>query len=388
MSTAAAPLTGKYPVRHLLQRLTRLQGPEQEQTINLQPLSTNTFPASIKTDKFIWGLLVQLHLRIQVGGTAFTPLVNAIANLIQELRVYGTHTRYGAQVPVRMRGQSLWDLSAQFAKAYQPQFYVNGVRGGSFAGAANTNYDVDMFLVVPFPTQGIPLADQILNGALKGPDWAGDLHVAMDIGDGTSLGTTAGNITISAFGSNSGNGQILLSLIRPNLGTMPDGTAIQSLITPSICFKTYKAIDAILQGSNLVGQKISDLNVGKKMARIIVKTGVQQTSTSAGVLVYASLSDAIITRAFPALDGKNIKNPYNSASTRELEFYFREAVPVKGYNIIDWIEGGNIQSAFPSQGLTSSRRWELDGDVTAASNQIGEVMMEELLGDPILPQVG
>jgi hypothetical protein len=387
MSSPAAAVTGQYPVRHLLQRLTRLQGPEEEQTLALQVASTNTFPASIKTDKFIWGLLIQLHLRIQVGGASFTPLVNAIANLIQELRVYGTHTRYGAQVPLRMRGQSLWDLSAQFAEAYQPQVYVNGVRGGSFAGTANTNYDVDLFLIVPFAPQGIPLADQILNGSIKGPDWAGDLHVALDAGDGTSLGTTAGNITISAFGSNSGSGQVLLSLIRPNLGTFPDGTPIQNLITPSICFKTYKALDAVLQGSNLVGQKISDLNTGKAMTRIIVKTGVQQTSTTSGVLVFASLSDAIITRAFPTLDGKNIKNPYNSASTREVEMYFRKAAPVKGYNIIDWIEGGNVQSKFPSQGLTAARRWQLEGDVTAASNQIGEVIMEELLGDPVLPKL-
>jgi hypothetical protein len=230
-----------------------------------------------------------------------------------------------------------------------------------------------------FPPQDIPLADQIVNGALKGPDWAGDLHLEFDTGDGTSLGTTAGNITFSAYGSGSGNAQVMVSLIRPNMTV-----ALMNAISPAICFKSYTDLATLLQGATFVGQKIADLNTGKGTTRVTLKSGVLQTSVSAGVAVFASLSNNIITRAFPALDGKPLKNPYSNLEMIEYQNYFMKIDAPTGYQVLDWIEGRNILSAFPSQGLTSSRRFEVDGDITGAANQGGERIQEELLGSPII----
>jgi len=369
--------------RQVLQRITRLQGPEQEQQVNFAPLGTTVLPASLKTDKFIWGMQVKFHGRIATGGTGFTPLTNALWNLIQEFRIRGTHIKYGAQVPYRLRGSTVRDLSVLFGAGFSPTSYVlKGGSAGTFDGTASTNFDCDVIWTLIFPPQNIPLADQIVNGALKGPEWAGDLHLEYDAGDGTSLGTTAGNITFSAYGSGSGSAQISVSLIRPNMTV-----ALMNAITPAICFKTYTDLATVLQGTTFVGQKISDLNIGKGTARVILKSGTLQTSTSTGVAVFASLSQNIITRSFPALDGKPIKNPYSNKEMIEFENLFMNANAPAGYQVLDWIEGDNVLSMFPSQGLTTARRFEIDGDVTAAANQGGERIQEEILGSPVIMPV-
>jgi hypothetical protein len=385
MGTPASPVaTQTLTPRQVLQRLTRLQGPEQEQQVNFTPLSTIVLPSSLKTDKFIWGLQVRFHGRIATGATGFTPLPNALWNLIQEFRVYGTHVKWGAQVPFRLRGATVRDYSQIFGYGFNPVSLVTkaGVAGSSFDGTASTNFDCDTVWTLIFPPGDIPLADQIVNGAIKGPDWPGDLHLAMDTCDGTCLGTTAANITFSAYGSGSGSPQLSVSLIRPNMTV-----ALMNAITPAICFKTYTDLASLLQATTFTGQKISDLNIGKGTTRVILKTGVLQTATSAGVTAFASLSNSIITRSFPALDGKPLKNPYSNIEMREYGNFFYKANSPNGYQVLDWIEGHSVLSAFPSQGLTTARRFEIDGDVTAAANQGGEKIQEELLGSPIIMPV-
>ena len=131
-------------------------------------------PSSLKTDKFIWGLTIRFHGRIAVGGSAFTPLTNALWNLLTEVRLKGTHTKYGAQMPIRLRGAAIRDLSQIFGRGgYTPKSVVleTGTLG-TFDGSASTNFDCDVEWLLPIPPQGIPLSDQILY-AIKGPDWAG-----------------------------------------------------------------------------------------------------------------------------------------------------------------------------------------------------------------------
>jgi hypothetical protein len=326
---------------------------------------------------------VRFHGRVAVGGTGFTPLPNALWNIIQEFRVRGTHVKYGAQVPYRLRGAAVRDLSQIFGQGFVPTAIVLKTgTAGSFDGTASTNFDVDVIWTLIFPPQDIPLSDQIVNGALKGPDWAGDLHLEFDAADGTALGTTAANITFSAYGSASGSAQILVSTIRPNM-TVP----LMNAISPAICFKTYTDLATLLQGANFTGQKIADLNIGKATTRITIKTGTLQTGVSSGVTAYASLSNNIITRAYPALDGKQLKNPYSNKEMIEYENYFMKTNAPTGYQVLDFIEGRNVLSSFPSQGLTSARRFEVDGDITGASNQDGERIQEELLGSPIIMPV-
>jgi hypothetical protein len=366
--------------QQILQRLTRLQGPEQEQSVSYSPLSTTVLPSSLKTDRFIWGLLVTFVGRLSVTS-GFTPLTNALWNLFQEFRVKGTHSVYGSQVLFRERGATCRDMGAIYGRGgYVPSAWI--LKGGSvgpFDGTASTAFDVRVEFLLPFPVQGIPLPDQILWGAVKGPDWSGDLHLEWDGVDGTALGSTGANVAISAYGSNSGSAQVLVSTIRPAMTV-----ALQNAISPALTFKSYRDLATVLQGATVTGQKITDLNIGKNTARVILRTGTLQTSVSAGVVVMASLSDNIITRAYPALDGKQIKNPYSNKETKEFENYCLGANQPAGYSVLDWIEGGNIHSMFRSQSLTSSRRFEIDGDVTGASNQGGEEIQEEILGKPVI----
>lgn len=368
----------------ILQRITRDQGPEQEQVVTFLPQSTVTLPASLKTDRFIYQILVRFHGRLTVTS-GFTPIINALWNLMQEFRVSGTHVQYGSQVPYRLRGATVRDLAQIWGRGgYTPysKIFKAGTIVPAFDGAASTAYDVDVVWPLFLAPLGVPFADSIIYGALKGPDWAGDLHLAMDCVDATSLGTTAGNVAFSAYGSGSGSPQILVSLTRPCMTV-----DLMNAISPAICFKTYRDLATVLQGPTIVGQKITDLNIGKGTLRSILRTGTLQTSVSTGVIAMASLSDSIVTRSYPALDGKPIKNPFSNQETKEWENFALGNNSQVGYQIHDWIEGGNVHSMFRSQTLTAARRFEIDGDVTGAANQGGEEIQEEILGTAVISPV-
>jgi hypothetical protein len=132
------------------------------------------------------------------------------------------------------------------------------------------------------------------------------------------------------------------------------------------------------------------LTVGKDTARIFIKTGTLQSSLSSGIVAYGSLSDQEITRTFIALDNRQLRFQ-NSNADSVLQDYcgrlYGRINPI-GYKMIDFIDqmGGsaNPKACFPSSKLTAARKFEVDADVTAAANQIGEVVQEMILGRPAL----
>ena len=69
----------------------------------------------------------------------------------------------------------------------------------------------------------------------------------------------------------------------------------------------------------------------------------------------SAYADTIITRSFPSLDGKPLKNPYSAIETKDYENYALGVAIPTGYLVHDWIEGGNIHSMFQSQGLRRPR---------------------------------
>ncbi len=405
MSTAAVTPqpAGNQAVRALLARVTRDQGPEFEQTLNWANTTQLSTPTSLRTDRKIKFLDLHMRGRITVGAGAVTfrtgPSLlggSPLFALIQQFTLRGQHFRYGAQSPIQMRGETAAEYMALLWPNWNPTITVsvNGgalTRGGALSGSANATNDFDFVLPIPLFPPDISPADQVFH-SLHGPDWAGNLYMDIQTADVTALGVTLASIanggTVTAFGSAAGTGTIDILSERPLVTK-----EYMAKIKPAIVFRVqnFQQPTATVSGASGTGLKLADLTVGKDTVRIFLKTGTQLASTTGGVVAYGSLSDGIVTRTFFSMDNRNLRFQNSNADSVLQDYVGRSygrVTPV-GYKVIDFVSStgngpANPKAAFSSSKLTAARKFEIDGDVTAAGNQIAEVVQEMLLGRPQL----
>lgn len=408
MPTQTAPAAAKpTDIRPLLARITRDQGPEFEQTLNFAPLTQVQTPTSIRTDRKIKWL--QLHLRMRVTNAATGPTLRTgppllgttgstgtavnssiVFSLIQQITVLGQHLTYGSQTVFQMRGEALAELLALMLPNYVPQWTVsaNGgaaTRFGALSTVATQTNDIEFNLPVPlFPLDCTP-ADATAY-AIHGPDWPGNFYVNLLFADGTALATANPPTTFSAYGSASGSGTVDILSERPLLGK-DYASSIRPAITYHITF-SQQPTQAVVSGGGS-SQKLCDLQVGKDTTRIFLKTGTQGSGQSAGVVAFGSLSDLIVTRTFVSLDSRALRfqNANDDASLQDyMGRTYGRWIPV-GYKMIDFVDTpgigpSNPKAAMGSSQFTAARKYELDGDITAAANQLAEVTQEMTLGAP------
>lgn len=392
---------------------TRQQGPEIEQTLTWANNTTQSTPTALRTDRKI--MFYQLHWRGRLTNTATAPtyrsgpaILNAqgvaglggaaaasystpLFSLFQWITVRGTHARYGAQSPMYMRGETIAEMMAYYAPNYIPQWNTSnsagGVNGkyGTISGTANATCDVDFTLLVPLFPLNIAGAD-IPFFCLHGPDWAGNLYMDVQCADGTVLTSTAnGTPTFTAYGSGAGSPSIEIYSVRPLLTKKG-----QQIIKPVVTFAYTYYLTSVLQSGGGTGIVISNLTVGKDTARIWQKYGTTYASVTAPSIAFGTLSDGIVTRSFPAMDNRPLRwQNGNSFSVAQDWAAFQFGRPsYTGYQVIDFIGAAgassvdNPKAAFPSSTLTADRLFQLQGDVTASANQIGEVVQIMLLGTP------
>lgn len=411
MPTQTAPAATKpVDLRPLLARITRDQGPEFEQTLAFAALSQVSTPTSLRTDRKVKFLYLHFRGRILNGGTGPTlrvapyllapPIFTAgaanastggiVFSLIQQVTIRGQHLKYGAQTVFQMRGEAIAEYLALLLPNYVPQFTIaqNGgaaIRFNSLDVTLAHFNDVDFALPIPLFMPDCTPADSVMY-ALHGPDWPGNLYVDVLFADGTALASANPPTTFTAYGSGSGSPSLDLLTVRPLLGK-DYMASIRGAITFRLAYTNQPT--TTVQGAGGSGVKLADLTVGKDTARIWLKTGTLQTGTSAGVVVYASLSDSIVTRTVVATDVRQLRfQNANADSTLQdyMAMSYGRSIPV-GYKIIDFISGpgtgaANPKAAFGSSQLTAARKYEVDGDVTGGANQGAEIVQEMILGAP------
>lgn len=415
MPTQTAPASSRpADLRPLLARITRDQGPEFEQTLTFAALAQVSTPTSLRTDRKIKWL--DLHFRgrwtntgtgptYRVGPSILSGPVNQTLNvnatnsnivfsLIQQITIRGQHLKYGSQTLFQMRGEAAAEYIALLLPNYIPQYTVsaNGaaaLRNGPLSATASQTNDVEFTLPIPLYPPDVSSADAVMY-CVHGPDWPGNLYVDLLFADGTALASANPPTSFTAYGSASGSPTVDLLTERPLLGK-DYMAAIRSAITYRISF-TQQPTAAVASGGG-TGIKLSDLQVGKDTSRVFLKTGVQGTGESAQVIAFGSLSDLIVTRTFFSLDSRGLRfqNSNNDATLQDyMARAYGRSIPV-GYKMIDFISTtgngpANPKACFGSSQLTAARKFELDGDVTAAANQIAEVTQEMILGAPGISQ--
>lgn len=405
--TAGTPPTD---IRPLLARITRDQGPEFEQTLTFAALTQQSTPTSLRTDRKIKFLYFHFRGRITNAGTGPTLRVapfllapqimttgaaNAstggiVFSLIQQITIRGQHLKYGSQTLFQMRGEAIAEYLALLLPNYVPQFSISQ-QGGALirfnsldVTLAHTN-DVDFALPVPLFPPDVSPADSVMY-CLHGPDWPGNLYVDVLFADGTALASANPPVSFTAFGSASGSPSLDILSVRPLLGK-DFMASIRGAITFRLTYTNQPT--TTVQGAGGTGVKLSDLTVGKDTGRILLKTGTLQTGTSAGVTVFASLSDSIVTRTFISTDVRQLRFQNSNADSTLQDYMamsYGRSIPV-GYKMIDFMSGpgtgpANPKAAFGSSQLTAARKYEIDGDVVGAANQGAEVTQEMILGAP------
>lgn len=354
----------------------RNQGPEHFEDIAQVVLSEQTTQRQLPLDKWMLGLLLEWTGRVAVTvATAGPVLPEAPQSIIERFRIEGQHKRLGQRDFYNVRGATAFE----YASVYSGGRTLRTDLGGLAAGLGT--FDIRVFYLLWFPPEQVPLAQQI-GYAIRGDDWK-TLNLRLNFGDRTSLfdaapGTSV--VTFSAFGSGTGSPRVRVHTIRPLLADARDA------IRPALTHRTFVdlANNNVLVNSNLVDGFIASLKTGREYRSLLVKTGVRATAAppSAGVNVYTSLSDSIITRPFVKLDGKNIRQPGDTHAMREWHDYINRRTTRQGYFLVDFVDAGDLRTAFQGQGLDERNKFELHGDVTAAASQIGEVVETTLEGKP------
>jgi hypothetical protein len=401
----AAPARPAINVSQLVSRVTRDQGPEFEQTLPFTPTGASgaaqvSTPTSLRTDRKVRFFDFHWRGRITNNATAPTYRTNTLLgtplfSLVQQFTLRGQHLRYGSQTPIIMRGEFAAEWMAIMNPNYVPRFSnsVNGgaiIQGAALSNTASATNDVDWVLPIPmFPYDESP-SDQTFY-SLHGPDWPGNLYFDVIFADSTALGAASATPSVfSSFGSGAGSPSMDILSERPLVSK-----DIASKIRPGVVFRVQnfsQPTTAVSTGAASSGIKLGDLTVGKDTTRILFKAGTAQAGTTAGVVVYASLSDSIVTRIFFSMDNRQLRFQNANADSTMQDYMGRmygRSIPV-GYKMLDLISGigtgtANPKASFQSSQLTAARKFEVDGDVSlVAGTQIAEFAQEMILGRPAL----
>lgn len=405
---AAVLFTGHYSllVFSVLIGGLQIQGPEFFEDFAIPVNAGVLTPAEqvlqkeVRKNKWIWGILATYegHARAATGAaTPLTYLPEFPLGIIDRFRIEGNHKTLGVREFLNLSGPTLWQFITSFQ--YRPlraRVKFNGgteyqaIGNGSSANPAivsstNNDYDIRVSFLIPFPPQGIPIEQQALF-MLKGDDWE-TLNFHFTPADGSGLfdnraGTT---VTFGAYGSGTGavagNPLLRVHLLRPNMGLS------RNKYSPALTWRTFQGggtLNSILQTSNLSDGLIARLSVTPdKYLRLLFKTGLSPTTApTAGVNGgFGTLSDTIITRPKIKLSGKIVRNPVDTFTHKEWQETTKGTSFPNGYLPVDFLDTGDANTFFNVKGLTKDD-FTFEGDLTAAANQIGELLEERIEGTP------
>jgi len=373
----------------------RLQGPNWFQTLQYSALNEVIPVGDLTRPKWLWGMLLEFKGRVTVaGGPTGATLAECPFSLLNYVRIEGQHKTLGQGQCVYLRGPSINAHVNQYGRGRAVSGFYPAALGPNIAGGLATgSYDFDLFYLIPFPPQGIPLSQQSLF-MLKTDDWR-TLQIHASFGDSSALFHNLGGstVTFSAYGSAGGSPTLDINTIEPQLGSF------RNSIQPALVWKTWQDVTTPMTASNLADGLLAELSIGKRYRGLTFKQGVLDPGRSAGVVVFASsglydpnpgLAVAFagqsangLTRPLVKLDQNLIRNPHNWLTEKEWTGFAEGVTQVPGYGLIEFCEGGDIRTVFPAHRLTSANKFELRGDVVVVANQQGELIEEQIEGNPV-----
>ena len=357
----------------------------------------------------IRGIRLVLKGRIVVGTAAFTTVTpEGLLNLLTNITIQGTNARQQGNL-------TLWNIDLATAYGIAQLF---AYRNGSFTignvgtqpdtlalppsqpwppgstttqGYFNTptvapggvgTYDFRIVLDFPFhPHENNALGKEpltILQYLVRNEEWKDSLQIS--ITGGTQAGNSTGvlgaaaattTLTYTAFGSGTGTPTVDLYSLPVLMGlNLKDG------ILPGVLSRVASPINTILQSA---GTNVPLFNLQKQPTpRVFFKNGTGTVGTS-----FASLLDTNVTTIGTLLGGnRNVRNKVDvwAHKFQQADIYDRD--PIQGYVVMDFMDQGNPDSAYPGQDIGDGATFQIIGDVAGSGNGLGIFVQEQILHQP------
>jgi hypothetical protein len=351
--------------------------------------------------------------RIVVGTAAFTSVnPEGLLNLLSSIIIQGTNARQQGNL-------SLWNIDLATAWMIQrilgpkgaAYMFITPPGGGALtavsdpttpfpSGAVGSNpyfqgstgtYDFIIGIDFPFhPHQSNSYGREPLTipqYLVRNEEWKDSLQIL--ITGGTQAGNSTGvlgvaaattTVTYTAFGTGAGTPTIDVYSLPVLMGLN-----LKDQVLPGVISRVASTVTTPVQAA---GSNVSLTNLQKQPTpRVFFKMG---TGTVAPA--FATLIDAVPNgpqgtgpNTLGVLLGgnRNVRNKVDIMA-HKMQFpdiYLRE--PVQGYSIMDFMEQGNPDAAYPGQDIGDGATFQLVADVTGTTaNGLALIVQEQILHQP------
>jgi hypothetical protein len=361
----------------------------------------------------IRGLRFVLKGRLVVGTAAFTSVnPEGLLNLLSSIVIQGTNARQQGNLTLwNIDLATAWVLQRVMGPTGAAFFLVTPPGGGALtqvatpttpfpSGAVASNpyfqgsvgtYDFIISVDFPFhPHQSNSYGREPLTipqYLVRNEEWKDSLQIvatgATQAGNSTgALGVAAATTTIafSSFGSGGGSPTLDIYSLPVLMGLN-----LKDQILPGVLSRVSTPVTGAVQTA---GNNVSLLNMQKQPTpRVYFKMG-----TSTVTPAFASLIDTVAngpqatgpnTLGILLGGNRNVRNKVDIMA-HKMQFpdiYLRE--PVQGYNIMDFMEQGNPDAAYPGQDIGDGATFQLTADILGTTaNGLALVVQEQVLHQP------
>lgn len=346
----------------------------------------------------IRGIRLVFKGRLVIGTANFTSFnPEGLLNLISNITIQGVNARQQGNITLwSVDLATLFTLSHMFAYRGAAYFSVNSGTGETISpipstpfpasgyGSGNTGtYDFRIVVDLPFHPFEIngygnqPFA--VPGFLVRNEEWKDSLQIQLQYGTqagagaagalGLSAGTTT--VTFSSYGSGTGTPTI-------DIYSLPilSGLNLKDSTVPGVLSRVSTPITQPVQSA---GTNVVLANLQKQpTTRIYGKVGVSTVNPA-----FSALSDTNITAVGLQLGGnRNVRNKVDiwTHKLQHIDVYDRD--PIQGYFLLDFVDQGNYDSAFPGQDVGDGASFQLVGDDAGVANALLLVIQEQLLHAP------
>lgn len=352
----------------------------------------------------IRGIRLVLKGRAVIGTAAFTSgTPEGFLNLISEVKISGTNARQRGNVTLwDMDLATAWTMSHLYAYRGAGYFSINSGTGETIVPIPSTPFPAngatgyfnvatgtyDFRIVCDFPfhpheSNSFGRHPGVIPGFLvRNEEWKDSLQILLNFGTQAGAGATGclgvsaatSTITFSGYGVGTGTPTV-------DLYSLPIvmGLDLKDQVVPGIISRTSQPISGILQAA---GTPATLLNLQKQPTpRVIIKSGT--STVGATPPAFATLNDSNLTTLGILLGGnRNVRNRLDlfTHKMQQVDVYDRD--PIQGYTLLEFMDSGNPDSAYPGQDIGDGATFQLVGDTPGLANAFGIVVQEQVLHLP------
>lgn len=339
---------------------------------------------------------------VVAGAGVATPSPEGFLNLISNITIQGTNARQKGNV-------TLWSIDLATAyeflhvtSARRAAYYSLNANGGAgevevtppttpFPADNNptgTAATYDWRIVIDLPLH--PFAVQAMGAhphwvpayLMRNEEWKDSVQISASFPVVTNgavagpfgTGAAATTHTFSQYGAAGGNPVVDVYSLPIEMGMdLKDG------VLPGLMSRVATSVTVPLQSA---GNQVTLLNMQKQpTTRVFVKNGVATAPPS-----FASLNDTNITAVGILLGAnRNVRNVVDWYAHKALSYDTYERELVQGMLLLDFMESGNPDSAYPGQDIGDGSTFQLTANVAGLANATALIVQEQTLHTPTGP---